>query len=143
MAAVVLDRLSELQRLDEAVLALAHQLVVGARLDAFRREIDERGEDVGRAVEERTGKHRSAHALAPRIRLPLVGGAGRVQPVAGGVDPQLGVVEKPAGELVDELLLFGEGLPGRVVVPDPVPVVVDAILVPDPAARAIGGLSLE
>ena len=52
-AAAVQDQLAEREGLLEVLAALAHQRVVGLDLDAQRLDLDELGEDVGGAIEQR------------------------------------------------------------------------------------------
>jgi hypothetical protein len=106
--------------------AFAHQRVVGLDLDAQLLQLDQLGEDVGGAVEQRPGVHRALDPLALGVVLVLVGSARIVEPLAGDVDAVLDVVEQAPGEGLDELLLGVERVRWRVVDLEPVAVLVNA-----------------
>ena len=105
MTAVVLDRLTPLQRLAKELAALPHELVVRADVDTLCFQIHDRGEDVRGAVEQRTREHGAVDTLSVRILLAVEGFSGKVEALAGGVDTVFRVVKKAPGKAVDKVLL--------------------------------------
>ena len=120
--------LAQRQRLLQVLAALAHERVVRADLQAQRLDVDDLGEDLRRAVEERARQHRPLDPLLLRVGLGLEGASGLLEAEAGDVEPVLDVVEQPAGQRLDQRLLGGQRVSGRVVRLDPVTVVEDAPL---------------
>ncbi len=126
VTAVVLDGLTERERLLEVLAALAHELVVGTDVDALFRQIHHGGENVRRAVEQRACEHRPVDALSGRVLFRIECASCQIQALAGRVDAVLGVMEEASGEAVDEPLFRRQRLRGRRIVANPIAIEVDA-----------------
>ena len=80
--------LTQLEGLAETVAALPHQRVVRVEGNPLLLEVDDRGEDVGGAVEQRPGQHRGVDPLAVGIALRGVGRPRAFEADSRGVDPR-------------------------------------------------------
>ncbi len=133
-------RAPELRGLLQAFAALMDQGVVRGDFHPHLLQLHDLGEDVRSPIEKRPRQHGVRHPSAFRVRLPLVGSANLVEAVAGDIEPVLHMVEEPPRQGPNQLLLGLQIIGRRLVVLDPVAVIVGpgpAVYVP---AGAVGGL---